>query len=278
MSNQLIINPNTLPSFALPNDLVTKVREQLRQAAAAQTTSVPRISFSGRAFNLSMGDSKVELQDRTLDVFIVAIDPKFHYVFNEFKYDDVKNKDDKGRTMVRYPLPTDEVIYTPTQEFASRQYKQRCVVMLANDPTHKLYVVDFGYNSVKKVGNPNLGLFNLSQLINQFEYYSEQNPNILPFMFTVQMSFTKEVQPEIQFSLTDNRPQGTDANGNTIVNNQIRFADASAIEAMSKALTNGEVDNLMKIEYDSANQSLAQPAPVQPVYYADPQTEELSEL
>lgn len=82
---------------------------------------------------------------------IVAIDPNFHYVFNEFGYDDVKDKDDKGRVLVRYPLPTDEFTFTPTTGFASRQYKQRCVVMLADDPEHKLFIVDFGYNSIKKL-------------------------------------------------------------------------------------------------------------------------------
>ena len=156
--SQLIIAPNAMPALQLPADVLAKVQAQLKQAADNQSSSLPRLSFGGKMFNLTVGGSKVELQDRVLDVHIVAIDPNFHYVFNEFGYDDVKDKDDKGRVLVRYPLPTDEFTFTPTTEFASRQYKQHCVVMLANDPEHKLFIVDFGYNSIKKVGNPALGL------------------------------------------------------------------------------------------------------------------------
>ena len=126
--------------------------------------------------------------------------------------------------------------------------------MLADDPEHKLFIVDFGYNSIKKVGNPALGLLNLSQLITQFQFYQSSNPQLFPFMFTVQLSFTREVQPEIQFSLYDQRQQG---------NYQARFANAGAMDAMVQALSNGSVDNLMKVEYDSANVQSTTGTPVQ---------------
>lgn len=257
--SQLIIAPNAMPALQLPADVLAKVQAQLKQAADNQTSSLPRLSFGGKMFNLTVGGSKVELQDRVLDVHIVAIDPNFHYVFNEFGYDDVKDKDDKGRVLVRYPLPTDEFTFTPTTEFASRQYKQRCVVMLADDPEHRLFIVDYGYNSIKKVGNPALGLLNLSQLITQFQFYQSSNPQLFPFMFTVQLSFTREVQPEVQFSLYDQRQQG---------NHQARFANAGAMDAIVRALSDGSVDSLMKVEYDSASQgqqsaAAVSPAPVQ---------------
>lgn len=252
--SQLIIAPNAMPALQLPADVLAKVQAQLKQAADNQSSSLPRLSFGGKMFNLTVGGSKVELQDRVLDVHIVAIDPSFHYVFNEFGYDDVKDKDDKGRVLIRYPLPTDEFTFTPTTEFASRQYKQRCVVMLADDPEHKLFIVDFGYNSIKKVGNTALGLLNLSQLITQFQFYQNSNPQLFPFMFTVQLSFTREVQPEIQFSLYDQRQQG---------NHQARFANAGAMDAIVKALSDGSVDNLMKVEYDSASVQSTTGTPVQ---------------
>lgn len=272
MSNQLIIAPTAMPALQLPADVLAKVQAQLSQAAANQTSSLPRLSFGGKQFNLTFGGNTVPLDDRVLDVHIVAIDPQFHYAFYEKSYDESKNSEDKGRILVRYPLPTDDFTFTPTAEFTQRAYKQRCVVMLANDPEHKLYIMDLGYNSIKKVGNPSLGLLNLSQLITQFDFYNKQNPQLLPFMFTVQMSFTREVQPEIQFSLYDQKAQG---------NYQARFATPSAIEAMVQALTNGEVDNLMKVEYDSASQGqqaqpqAVSPAPVQtpvaPVVQSAPQ-------
>lgn len=256
MSNQLIIAPNAMPALQLPADVLAKVQEQLKQAADNQSSSLPRLSFGGKMFNLTVGGSKVELQDRVLDVHIVAIDPNFHYVFNEFGYDDVKDKDDKGRVLVRYPLPTDNFTFTPTAEFTQRAYKQRCIVMLANDPELRLYIMDLGYNSIRKVGNTALGLLNLSQLITQFQFYQNSNPQLFPFMFTVQLSFTREVQPEIQFSLYDQRQQG---------NYQARFANAGAMDAIVKALSDGTVDNLMKVEYDSASVQSTTGTPVAPV-------------
>lgn len=264
MSNQLIIAPNAMPALQLPADVLAKVQAQLKQAADNQSSSLPRLSFGGKQFNLTFGGNTVPLDDRVLDVHIVAIDPQFHYAFFEKSYDESKNSEDKGRILVRYPLPTDDFIFTPTAEFTQRAYKQRCVVMLANDPEHRLYIMDLGYNSIKKVGNPSLGLLNLSQLITQFDFYNKQNPQLLPFMFTVQMSFTREVQPEIQFSLYDQKAQG---------NYQARFATPAAIDAMIQALSNGEVDNLMKVEYDSANVQgqQAQPQAVSPAQQQAPQ-------
>ena len=254
--SQLIIAPNAMPTLQLPSDVLAKVQAQLSQAAANQTSSLPRLSFGGKQFTITVGGTAVPLDDRVLDVHIVAIDPNFHYAFYEKSYDESKNSEDKGRMLVRYALSTDEFTFTPTAEFTQRAYKQRCIVMLANDPEHKLFIVDFGYNSIKKVGNPAIGLLNLSQLITQFGFYNKQNPQLLPFMFTVQMSFTREVQPEVQFSLYDQRQQG---------NNQARFATPAAIDAMVQALSNGEVDNLMKVEYDSASQGQqAQPQAVSP--------------
>ena len=243
MSNQLTLAGVQLPSLNISPEIVAKVQAQFAQAASNTTTSFPRLSFGGKMFNITFGGDTIELQDRVLDVHLVAIDPQHHYTFYEKKY--TGNDSDKdSRTMSRYPLPTDEFEFTPTSEWEQRSYRQRAVVMLANDPEHKLYAVDFGYNSIKKVGNPQLGLLNLSQLIAQLDFITRQNPQILPFMLTVQLSFTKATVPEIQFSLYDQRAQG---------NTQARFATPAAIEAMANAIANGDVDSLMKIEYDSGD-------------------------
>lgn len=259
MSNQLVLAGVQLPAIQLPADVVAKVANQFAQAAANTTTGLPRLSFGGKMFNISFGGSEpVELQDRVLDVHIVAIDPQFHYTFYEKSYTGT-DADKEGRIMSRYPTADDSFEFTPTAEWAQRAYKQRAVVMLANDPDHKLYVADFGYNSVKKVGNPQLGLLNLSQLITQLDFFTRNNQGILPFMFTVQLSFTRASVAEIQFSLYDQRVQGSQ---------QARFATPAAIEAMAQAIASGEVDNLMKVEYDSAtNQAneqagVSSPAPV----------------
>ena len=81
MSTQLIIAPNAMPALQLPADVLAKVQAQLKQAAGNQSSSLPRLSFGGKQFNVTLGGNTVPLDDRVLDVHIVAIDPQFHYAF-----------------------------------------------------------------------------------------------------------------------------------------------------------------------------------------------------
>ena len=71
--SQLIIAPNAMPALQLPADVLAKVQAQLKQAADNQSSSLPRLSFGGKMFNLNVGGSKVELQDRVLDVHIGVV-------------------------------------------------------------------------------------------------------------------------------------------------------------------------------------------------------------
>lgn len=241
MSNQLILSGVQLPAVNISPELAAKVSGQFARAAANVTTSFPRLSFGGKTFNVSFGGDTVELPDRVLDVHLVAVDETFHYTFYEKAFTGAASDKD-GVVMSRYPVATDPIDFHPTQEWAHRAYKHRAVVMLADDSEHKLYAVDFGYNSVKKVGNASLGLLNLSQLVSYLTFVNKQNPQLLPFMLTIQLSFTKASVPEVQFSLYDQRQQG---------NTQARVASPAAINAILNALGSGEVDNLLRIEYDS---------------------------
>lgn len=255
----LPVLPGNLPQIQLSPDLVARAQSMLQEAAQNLSSAPPRLSFGGKMFNLTSNGATVELQDRVLDVHIVAIDSRHHYVFYERAYEGVDG--DSGKSMARYPVPEDTIEYTPTKEWAQRTYRHRCVVMLANDPNHNLYVVDFGYNSCKKTGNINLGLMNLGQLVTLLNSYAKQNAALLPFLFTVQLSFTKETVPEVQFSLFDQRaPQS----------HEVRFASPGAINAMQTAFTDGTIDNLMKVEYSSAAQS-SQPALAAPAAPQAPQ-------
>lgn len=256
MSN-LITLPGNLPAIQLDQSVLARAQSMLQAAVANMTSSgIPRLSFGGKMFNLTADGATVELQDRVLDVHIVAVNPRHHYVFYDRTYEGAEASADTAM-MARYPLPEDEIEFKPFDGWVSRAYKQRAVVMLANDPSHKLYATDFGYNSIRKIGNPQLNLLNLSQLMQQFNVFNQQNQALLPFLFTVQLSFTKEVVPEVQFSLVDQRIPG---------NQQIRFADTAAAIAMQEALMSGEVDELMKIEFDTRSNAAprapaARPAP-----------------
>ena len=65
--SQLIIAPNAMPALQLPSDVLAKVQAQLSQAAANQTTSLPRLSFGGKQFTITIGGTAVPLDDRVLD-------------------------------------------------------------------------------------------------------------------------------------------------------------------------------------------------------------------
>ena len=117
--------------------------------------------------------------------------------------------------------------------------------MLANDPTHKLYVVDFGYKSVKQSGNAQSNTCDLSSLLKSMHGISSQYQGLLPFMMTVQLSFdTKHSVPVVAFSLYDNRNHS----------NAIRFANDAAIAEMIRVLGNGDVERLLDIHFDNTRE------------------------
>lgn len=241
-----------LPQVQLPSDVLAKVAVQFASAAANVSASISRLTFAGREFRLNENGTERALDSKLLDVHIVAVNPTHHYQFYEREYDDTKDMPvgERGNMMSRLPLASDEIEWTPTKEWAQRLYKQRVVLMLADDPQHRLWVADFGYKSVRKSGNPAIGLFNLGQLLVQFNEFQKNNPQLLPFLFTVQLSFTRESVPEVQFSLTDQR---ADANG--IVNKEVRFARPDAIEAIIAAISDGSAEKLLDVAYDSRTRS-----------------------
>lgn len=245
--NNLVI-PNNLPQVQFSADLVARAQNMLQSAVQNMASAPPRLSFGGRSFNLTAEGATIEIQDRVLDVHLVAIDSRHHYVFYEKDYAGADV--DSGKVMARYPNDSDSFEFTPTAEWRQRAYKHRAVVMLANDPNHRLYVTDFGYNTCRRTGNVQLGLLNLGQLITQLNYFAQQNQALLPFLFTVQMSFTKESVPEVQFSLFDQRNPGSQ---------EVRFATTAAVNAMQEAFANGTVDNLMKVEFTAGGASTRAP-------------------
>lgn len=246
MTNQVITFPNAnLPSLAnLPSDLLAKVAGQWKRAAELATSAPNRLTFKSSRFNLSDGGSEpVVLDDRVLDVYLVAVNPQFHYVFYDMDYDTAEKMGKTPKTLSRYPIEGENWDSPPPAGFVQRNYRQRAVIMLANDPTHKLYVVDFGYKSVKQSGNAQSNTCNLSTLLKSLHGFFSQNQGLMPFMMTVQLSFdTKHSVPVVAFSLYDNRNHSTD----------IRFANDAAIAEMIRVLSNGDVERLLDIHFDNS--------------------------
>lgn len=265
MTNQVITFGNiNVPVPQLNADIQAKIAAQWQQAAALATNAPNRITFKGNRFNISKGGGEpVQLSDLTLDVHIVAVNPQFHYVFYDRSFDESEKTGVAPKMLSRYPLP-DETPDSPLPNgFMNRNYRQRAIVMLANDPQHELYVVDFGYKSVRQSGNANVGTCSFSTLLKTLGDFQASH-GIMPFTFTVQLSFdSSQSVPVVAFSLYDLRNRDTN----------VRFASEPAIQAMVDAMTNGTTDRLLDIHFDNSaeNATVNAAPPPQPQTQVPPQ-------
>lgn len=257
-----LLRPDRMPKLAMPEEISARIRNMFSEAAENTSSSLPRLTFGRMTFNLSFGASSRELPGRTLDVHILAINPRFHYVFYQNKFTGT-DADKEGRVMSRYPLATDPIEFPPDGDgfWAQRMYRQRCVVMIANDPSRKLYVADFGYKSVRKPKIPEMGLLNLSDLAAQFDIMMKTSKDFFPFMAKIQLSFAKDTVPVVQFSFFDQLNPDSDT---------IRFADEASSNAMIQMLASGEVDRLMDVTYDSGEFGAPDVGMTQPMYVGAP--------
>ena len=247
MTNQVIPFGNVnVPVPQMNADFAAKIAAQWQQAAALATNAPNRITFKSNRFNISKGGGEpVQLSELTLDVHIVAVNPQFHYVFYDRTYDESEKTGVAPKTLSRYPLPDEKFDSPPPAGFVQRNYRQRAIVMLANDPQHELYVVDFGYKSVRQSGNANVGTCSFATLLKTMGDFQASH-GIMPFTFTVQLSFDgSQSVPVVAFSLYDLRNRS----------NEVRFASEPAIQAMVEAMTNGTTDRLLDIHFDNTTEN-----------------------
>lgn len=265
MTNQVITFGNVhVPVPQMNADFAAKIAAQWQQAAALATNAPNRITFKSNRFNISKGGAEpVQLSDLTLDVHIVAVNPQFHYVFYDRTYDESEKTGVAPKALSRYPLPDEKFDSPLPAGFVQRNYRQRAVVMLANDPQHELYVVDFGYKSVRQSGNANVGTCSFSTLLKTLGDFQASH-GIMPFTFTVQLSFDgSQSVPVVAFSLYDLRNRS----------NEVRFASEPAIQAMVEAMTDGTTDRLLDIHFDNTaeNATVNAAPPQQPQMQVPPQ-------
>ena len=142
------------------------------------------------------------------------------------------------------------------------------MLLLDQDQDERLIVADLGELSVYAPRDLNMGLYSLSQLSAQFDAMRSNNPQAFPFRFKLQMSFTSDSVPVVQFSFIDqmNRNAGE----------QYRLAPERIVKRALQAWSNNEVQPLLEVT--SANAQPAQPvqpapqAIVQPVQPTQPNT------
>ena len=252
-----------LPAAALANIAANFDQADESFAGGDLTT----LSLKGREFGLKHGGSLTLLPERAVDIYLVGIRPVDHFVFYDSTYDENTGQSEEGgESLTRDVLPSDPKDFVPFDGWLSRARKRRCILMLANDTEQRLVVADFGAKTLYQKADTNAGLFNLSQLMKQMAVFRQHNNAILPFMFKLQMSFTRDSVPVVQFSFMDQATRSE----------PVRSADPAALDAIAKHWESGEVERLLNVWFDDATTaatpapavaapaSVAKPAPVAP--------------
>lgn len=265
MSNALATLQNFNLSTMMSGDAMSQMMGAFDQAqdslggAAAAT-----MSFKGRSFYVKSGGTTLELPTRQIDVYLVALRDKDHLSFYENEYGDGQEVD-PATTFTRDfrtgdPKTSEWLANKPADEarFKSRTRKRRAILLLDGDQEQKLVIADLGELSVYAPRDTNLGLFNVSQLVKQFASMRKHNPQIMPFMFKLQMSFTSDSVPVVQFSFQDQLHRDPA--------NPFRVAPDHVIQRAVEAWNKGEVQELLDLWINTGEQKVQSiTAPTEPV-------------
>ena len=220
------------------------------------------LGFRGREFSLRGNGTEVALPNKQVDFYLVAMRPNDHFVFYDTSFDESESGV-QGNMLTRDVLASDPKEFIPTGQWKSRSRKRRCVIMLANDTDKRLVIADFGAKSVYQPTEINAGLFNLSKLQRQIASIRNANPNIFSFRFTLQMSFTRDSVPVVQFSFMDQLTRAE----------PVRQAPPNVVSYIAEQFANGEVERLLNLWFDDEPTPVpqVQQAPVAPVAPVAPQ-------
>ena len=272
MSNALATLQNFNLSTMMSGDAMTQMMGSFDQAQdSLGGTSATTMSFKGRSFYVKSGGDSVELPSRQIDVYLVAARATDHLSFYENEYGDGQEVD-PNTTFTRDfrtgdPKTSAWAANKPADEarFKSRTRKRRVVLLLDGDQEQRLVIADLGELSVYAPRDTNLGLFNLSQLLKQFASMRKHNPQLMPFMLKLQMSFTPDSVPVVQFSFQDQL--------NRDPSNPFRVAPDHIIKRAIDAWNSGEVQELLDLWISKdgapAAQQVSAPA-AQPASVAQP--------
>ena len=215
----------------------------------------PTLTFKGRDFHIRSGDVSTTLNERVVDFYLVGIRDTDHVTFFNTTYDDKRDSSSQTKSLTRPMTAADPKSkdWKPEGEWVSRTRQRRCVIMLANDSEYRLILADFGELSIYGARKNDMGLYNLGQVIRQMATFRKHNPAFLPFMFKLQMSFTTDSVPVVQFSFADQVNRGGE---------QLRAADPRAVSKIAEYWQSGEVTRLLNMWFDTPEAEQSAPAPV----------------
>ena len=250
MSNQLMqFNMPTLPA-----NIASQMLGNLTNSSDSFGDGFNRLSFGGRTFHLKSGSAETEWETRTIDIALVASAPNDSRVFYREAYDP-KAVDPKPTCWATDGVKPDDSVdekQSATCDTCPQNVKgsglndsracsrrRRVVLIIEQDEDRKLYTADISASSIYAPRETKLGLFNWKDTIKQINTMARNTPGIIPTNFLLQMSFTNDTVPIVQFSFKDQRG-GTDAP-------QVRASSMQTVEAAIAAWESGEAKRLIEM-------------------------------
>lgn len=249
MSNQLA--QFNIP--ALPANIAAQMLGNLNNSDDSFGDGFSRLSFGGRTFHLKSGSSDIEWETRTIDVALVASALNDSRVFYKEAYD-AKATDSTPTCWATDGVAPDASVVEkqsdkcdtcPMNEKGSGandsracSRRRRVVLIVEEDSEKKLFTADLTGSSIYAHRENKLGLFNWKDTIKQINTMVRAHPGIIPTNFLLQMSFTNDTVPIVQFSFKDQRP-GSSAQA-------VRASSMETVNAAIAAWESGEAKRLIE--------------------------------
>lgn len=269
MSNDLMqFNMPTLPA-----NIASQMLGNISTSSDSFGDGFNRLSFGGRTFHLKSGSTEIEWETRTIDVALVASAATDSRVFYREAYDA------KATDVTPTCWSTDSVAPDPSvdekqsvkcescpmnekgsgaNDTRACSRRRRVVFIIEDDSERKLYTTDLSGSSVYAPRENKLGLFNWKDTIKQINTMVRQTPGIIPTNFLLQMSFTNDSVPIVQFSFKDQRPGAAAQN--------VRPSSMQTVQAAIDAWESGEAKRLIDAPVATGTATSDDPRPTsQPV-------------
>lgn len=247
MSNLATLNNTQL---AIPSDVMQRILAMQNDVSKSFGTGFCSLTFKGREFHITKGDTKISVPTRHLDVVIVAVKQNDHRIFFKSGYQDNEKQvptcwssDGKvpDENVPANQRGSNKCEGCPFDEKHSGQNgvgractrKRRVVLAIPSySQEGEMFVTDISAKSIYAPKNPSTGQLSLKQWLANFKMLSKQFPNLMTFNLVTQLSFAQESVPVVQFSFFD------------MVNNlrDYRVTDEATVQTCIEAWTDGTVE------------------------------------
>ena len=248
--------PAAFAQIQLPADLANQMIGNIAEVSDSFGEGFNRISFGGRDFHLHVGGAETIYHKKQMDVSLVGSAPNDHRIFYKESYDP-KAEGVKPTCWSSDGISPDADVEQkqaakcaecPMNEKGSGgmggracSRKRRVVFILEEDSEKKLFSTDLSGSSIYADRENKLGLFNWKDTVKQINTMVRAHQGLIPANFLLQMSFTNDTVPIVQFSFKDQ------VNGG----DNIRPASQATVNAAVEAWNSGEVQRLLELQVSS---------------------------